>query len=326
MKKEEKIFLAGHNGLVGNAIYEQLLKQKFKNIIVRDKKRLDLLNEMSVEKFFKKNKPEIVLMCAAKVGGIQSNFSNPYEFLITNLTIQNNLFNACLKYKVKKVLYLGSSCIYPKYSRIPIKEEYLLSDKLEKTNESYALAKIAGLKAAESLILKNNMDIRCLMPCNLFGKKEKYFDINNIHVLPALIHKIYEAKLNQDPGVVIWGDGTPLREFMFTEDLAKNIIKIMQLSKKKFFQNIGNYYFYNIGSNFEISIKNLALKISKIIGYDGKLYFDKSKPNGTMRKFMSKRKINKVLKIQISSIDNSLKKTFLYYKEERRKLLSNKNF
>tara|TARA_E500000178_G_scaffold347798_2_gene401675 strand:- start:360 stop:1340 length:981 start_codon:yes stop_codon:yes gene_type:complete len=325
MNKEEKIFLAGHNGLVGNAIHDELLRKKFRHVIVRERKKLDLMNEKSVDKFFKLIRPQIVLICAAKVGGIQSNSNNPYEFLVINTTIQNNIFNACLKYKVRKVLYLGSSCIYPKFSKIPIKEEYILSDKLEKTNEAYALAKIAGLKAAESLILKHQMDIRCLMPCNLFGKKEKYFDINNIHVLPALIHKIYEAKIKKIQKVEIWGDGTPLREFMFTEDLAKNIIRIMQLSKKKYFQNIGDYYFYNIGSKSEISIKNLAKKISKIVGYRGNLYFNKSKPNGTLRKFMSKNKISKMLNIKVSPFDKSLKKTFTYYKEERRKLLSNKN-
>ncbi len=319
MNKIDKIFLAGHNGLVGNAIFDELKKCGFKNIIVSNKKKLNLLDSKAVMKFFKLKKFDVVLICAAKVGGIYSNSTQSYKFLVENVTIQNNIFNACLKYKVKKTMYLGSSCIYPKKSKIPIKEEYILSGKLEKTNEAYALAKISGLRAAESLILNDNMDVRCFMPCNLFGKKDQFFDEKNSHVLPALMHRIYEAKLNNLSKIIVWGDGSPKREFMFSEDLAKNLVKCMRLNKNIFFKNIGNNYFYNIGSHFEITIKLLCKKISKVIGYKGKLIFDKTKPNGTLRKYMSKNKISKIIKLDLTHIDYSLKKTFQYYLSERKK-------
>ncbi len=320
MNKKDKIFLAGHKGLVGSSIHEELTRQGYKNIITESKKKLNLLNQEKVNQYFRKKKFDIVLMCAAKVGGIISNSTKPYEFLVENTTIQNNLFNACLKNNVKKVMYLGSSCIYPKHPKIPIKEEYLLSGKLERTNEAYALAKISGLKAAESLILSHNMDVRCFMPCNLFGKKDRFFDEKNSHVLPALIHRFYEAKINNKKQVVVWGDGSPKREFLFSEDLAKNLIKCMKLNKKRFFKNIGKNYFFNIGSNFEISIKDLCVKIAKIVGYNGKIKFDKSKPNGTPRKFMSKAKIARIINLKLTDINVSLKKTFQYYLEDRKKI------
>lgn len=319
MKKKDKIFVAGHKGLVGSAMVEELDKQGFKNIYVSDKKRLNLLNSKEVMQYFKSKKFDVVFVCAAKVGGIFSNSTKPYEFLVENLTIQNNIFNACLNFKVKKVMYMGSSCIYPRHPKIPIKEEYLLTGKLEKTNEAYAIAKIAGLKAAESLILKYNMDIRCFMPCNLYGKNDRFFDTKNSHVLPALMHRIYEAKKNNLKEVVVWGDGSPKREFMFSEDLAKNIVKIMTVSKKRFLKNIGDNYFYNIGSNTEITIKSLCSKISNIIGYKGKLKFDKSKPNGTPRKYMSKSKIRKVIQLELTDTSLSLKKTYSYYLKDRNK-------
>ena len=319
MNKKDKIFLAGHNGLVGNSMLEQLHHHGYKNINTASKKKLDLLDAYKVNKYFKTRKFDIVLICAAKVGGIYSNSTQPYKFLVENTTIQNNIFNACLKNKVKKVMYLGSSCIYPKHPKIPIKEDYLLSGKLEKTNEAYALAKISGLKAAESLILSHKMDIRCFMPCNLFGKKDRFFDQKNSHVLPALLHRFYEAKLNKNSEVVVWGDGSPKREFLFSEDLAKNLIKCMKLSKKEFFKNIGENYFYNIGSNFEISIKELCNKIANVTGFRGKIKFDRSKPNGTPRKFMSKRKISKIINLEFTNINKALKKTFEYYLEDRNK-------
>ena len=313
MRKKNKIFIAGHNGLVGDAFYRIIKEQGYKKIIIADKKKLDLTNKQQVFKFFKKNKIDILLICAAKVGGIMSNSRYPYEFLKINTDIQNNLLEAARKFKIKKTMFLGSSCIYPKNAKNPIKEDYLLSGYLEKTNEAYALSKIAGLKFSEYLIKQHKMDIRCFMPCNLFGFKDKFFDVGNNHVLPALIHRIYEAKINNKKKFVVWGDGSPRREFMHADVLAKNIINAMKISKKKFYKNISSDYFYNIGSKTEISIINLTRLIAKLISYNGKVYLDKSKPNGTLRKFMSKSKIKKILKVIDGNFEKDLKKTINHY-------------
>ena len=205
MRKKDKIFIAGHNGLVGDAFYRILKKQGYENIKVSEKKKLDLTNQEKVFKFFNKNKIDVLLICAAKVGGIMSNSKYPYEFLKINTDIQNNLLEAAKQFKVKKTMFLGSSCIYPKNSKNPIKEGYLLSGYLEKTNEAYALSKIAGLKFSEYLIKQYKMDIRCFMPCNLFGFNDKFFDDGNNHVLPALIHRIYEAKINKKKKIYCLG-------------------------------------------------------------------------------------------------------------------------
>ncbi len=285
---------------------------------MQKKKKLDLTNKDKVNKFFKKNKINILLICAAKVGGILSNSRQPYEFFKINNEIQNNLFEAAKKYKIKKTMFLGSSCIYPKNSKNPIQEKHLLSGYLEKTNEAYALSKIGGLKYSEYLIKQHKMDIRCFMPCNLFGYKDKFFDHGNNHVLPALIHRIYDAKINNDKEFVIWGDGSPKREFMHADVLAQNIIKAMKVSDRKFYKNIAPHYFYNIGSEKEISVNNLTKLIVKLIGYKGKIAYDKTKPNGTLRKFMSKKKINKIIKINNRSFEKDLKNTIDHYKKLRK--------
>ena len=309
----DKIFLAGHKGLVGSAFYRVLKKQGFKNILIRDRKDLDLTDKKKVNNFFKKNKIKILLICAAKVGGILSNSKFPYEFLQINTQIQNNLFEAAKYNQVNKTMFLGSSCIYPKKSKNPIKENYLLSGYLEKTNEAYALSKIIGLKFAEHLIKQYQMDVRCFMPCNLFGYNDKFFDHGNNHVLPALIHRIYEAKIKNLDEFVIWGDGSPKREFMHADLLAENVIRAMKISKKKYYDNISNDYFYNIGSEYEITINFLTKLITKIIGYKGKIDYDKSKPNGTMRKYMSKEKIKKIINIKTRDFKIDLKKTINHY-------------
>ena len=319
MLKSDKIFIAGHKGLVGDAFLRCLKSQNFRNIIIKNKDELDLRNYNQVMKFFKKNKIDILLICAAKVGGILSNLNNPYEFILYNSKIQNNLFEAAKFYKVKKTMFMGSSCIYPKFAKNPINEDQLLSGYLEKTNEAYALSKIQGLKTAEFLIKKYKIDIRCFMPCNLFGYADKFFDRGNNHVLPALIDRVYEAKKNSLNDLIIWGDGSPKREFMHADDLAKNIINLMKISKKSFFKNIGEEYFYNIGSNKEISIKNLTYKIVKNLKFDGNIVFDKTKPNGTLRKFMSKTKVNKLIKIKNENFDLMLKKTISHYLNLRTK-------
>ena len=219
-------------------------------------------------------------------------------------------------------MFMGSSCIYPKFAKNPIKESQLLSRYLEKTNEAYALSKIQGLKTAEFLIKKFNLDIRCFMPCNLFGYADKFFDKGNNHVLPALIDRVYESKIKTTKDLIIWGDGSPKREFMHADDLATNIIKLMKVSRKSFFENIGEEYFYNIGSDKEISIKNLTYQIVKHLKYNGNIVFDKTKPNGTLRKFMSKNKINKLVKIKNRNFDIMLKKTINHYLYLKKKQIS----
>jgi len=321
MLKSDKIFIAGHKGLVGDAFLRILKSKKYKNIIVKNKDELDLRNHNAVMKFFKKNKIDILLICAAKVGGILSNLNNPYEFILYNTKIQNNLFEAAKLYKVKKTMFMGSSCIYPKFAKNPINENQLLSGYLEKTNEAYALSKIQGLKTAEFLIKKMNLDIRCFMPCNLFGYADKFFDKGNNHVIPALIDRVYDAKINDLKNIIIWGDGSPKREFMHADDLAMNILNLMKVSRKFFLKNIGEEYFYNIGSTKEISIKNLTYKIVKILKFKGNIVFDKTKPNGTLRKFMSKNKIEKLIKVKNQNFDLMLKKTidhYLYLKKKER--------
>lgn len=324
MLKSDKIFIAGHKGLVGEAFLRHLKSQKYRNIITKNKDELDLRNYNDVMKFFKKNKIDILLICAAKVGGILSNLNNPFEFILYNTKIQNNLFEAAKIYKLKKIMFMGSSCIYPKFAKNPIKESQLLSGYLEKTNEAYALSKIQGLKTAEFLIKKFNLDIRCFMPCNLFGYADKFFDKGNNHVIPALIDRVFEAKMKNLDELIIWGDGTPKREFMHADDLALNIINLMKVNRKSFLKNIGEEYFYNIGCNKEISIKSLTYQIVKILKYKGNVRFDKTKPNGTLRKFMSKDKLKKLIKINNQNFNLMLIKTinhYLYLRKKKNELI-----
>tara|TARA_B100001741_G_C16546227_1_gene596867 strand:+ start:1632 stop:2579 length:948 start_codon:yes stop_codon:yes gene_type:complete len=285
------IFIAGHNGMVGSAILRNLSKNKSINILVRNKKELNLTNQKQVLDFFNKNKINQVYLCAARVGGIHANNSYPANFLYENLMIQSNVINSCFENDVEKLLFLGSSCIYPRLAPQPIAEESLLTSSLEPTNEAYAIAKISGLKMCEfytkQYSSKKKIDYRSVMPTNLYGQGDNY-DLNNSHVIPALIKKIHNAKLNNTKHVKIWGDGSPLREFMHVDDLADACTFYMNLDHEK----VKNHSFINIGSGNEITIKDLALLIIKIIGFKGVIKFDKSKPNGTPRKLMDSSKIN----------------------------------
>jgi len=231
IKKNSKIYIAGHNGLVGSAVYDLLLRQGYKNILCKRKKELDLTDEKKVDFFFKKNKPKYVIICAAKVGGILKNKNYPLEFLLDNFLIEKNLLMAAKKYNIKRTIFLGSSCIYPKKSKTPIKESYLMSGKLEKTNESYALAKIMGIRLSEILYEKYKKDIICLMPTNLYGKNDN-FDIASSHVIPGLISKFLNAK-KKKLNVEVWGSGRPSREFLHVDDLANAIFTILKVDKKK---------------------------------------------------------------------------------------------
>ncbi len=298
----KKIFIAGHKGMVGSAIYRNISRKN--KVYVVDKKIINLLNLEKTFNFFKRHKFNEVYICAARVGGILANLNYPADFIYENLQIQNNCIISAYKTKVKKLLFLGSSCIYPKGSKIPIKEKYLLANKLEKTNEAYAIAKIAGIKMCESFNKQYNTDFRAVMPTNLYGPNDNY-ERSNSHVLAALITKILSAKKNKNKTITIWGDGKPKREFLHVDDFAKACLKIMSISKKKYREICDNdNQFVNVGSSKEISIKDLALLISDITNYKGKLKYDKTKPNGAMRKLIDSSKIHQLKwrpKISISS-------------------------
>ena len=286
MDKNAKIFVAGHRGLVGSAIKKELEENGYKNLLTRTHKELDLTESSSVKDFFKLEKPDYVILSAAKVGGIHGNNTYPVEFFIENMKIQLNVIENSFKNNVKKLLFLGSSCIYPKNAPQPMKEEYLLSSTLEKTNEMYALAKISGLKLCASYNREYGTDYISVMPCNLYGLNDNY-DKENAHVLPMLIRRFHEAKEDGLKEVVVWGTGTPLREFMYAGDLAKAVVYLMENKSAK---EIGE--FINIGTGKEVTILELAQLIKKVVGYEGRLVFDKTKPDGTMRKLMDVSRIN----------------------------------
>ena len=291
MKKTDKIFIAGHNGLVGNSVLLNLRKKGFKNLILVDRKKLDLRNSTKVIKYFKNQKIDYMIMAAARAGGIIANSYNQKDFFLENIEIQNSLLKLALKKKIKRTIFLGTSCIYPKFSKIPIKEESLLTGTLEKTNQCYAIAKIAGIKLCEALYEDHNLDIICLMPTNVYGEKD-HFNKINAHVIPAMITKIEEAKKKKFKKVKLLGTGKPMREFIHSDDLASAIFLCLKIKKnvlkKKFKSNLP---VLNIGTNDEISIKNLSKIIAKFIDYKGKIIFDRNYPDGTFRKKLNSKKI-----------------------------------
>lgn len=308
--KKINVFITGHNGLVGSSVKKIYEKDEKYKIIVKSKKQLDLLNYNEVKKFFKNSKIDYLIICSAKAGGILANSEKPFDFIYENIVMQSNLLSLAQIYKIKKTLVLGSSCIYPKKTKIPINENQILTGKLERTNEFYAISKIAGLKLAESLIIQKKTDIRCLMPCNVYGPNDHFFDPVRSHVIPALINKIYLAKVNNKKIVKIWGTGKPKREFIYVNDLAKVIKKVLELPKKKFFNNLNNNYFYNVGSGVEISIKQLVSKISKIVCFKGKIVFDTNYPDGTYSKLINSNNFKKIVSINNIDINKGLELTY----------------
>ena len=318
IKSDQKIFVAGANGMVGKSICREILI-KYPNIelLTPNRNELNLTNFEEVNLWFKKNKPSIVIISAARVGGIFANSKKPYDFILENLKIQNNIIESSWKYNVKRLLFLGSSCIYPKFAKQPIKEDSLLQGELEPTNEFYALAKIAGIKLCESLRKQYSFDAICLMPCNLYGIGDNYHK-DDSHVIPALIRKISEAKEKSLKEITCWGSGYPLREFLFVDDLANACIYVLNkwypsdnLKKDK---NLDNLPWLNVGSNEEITIKDLALKISNIVGFNGKIYWDESKPDGTPRKKLDITRMNKLGWFPKMNLDKGLKITYEDYK------------
>ena len=283
MKVESKIYVAGHRGMVGSAIVRKLNAKGFNNIIVRSSKELDLRNQQAVNSFFEMENPDIVVLAAAKVGGIHANNVYRAEFLYDNLMIEANIINAAYRAKVDKLLFLGSSCIYPKMADQPLREEYLLTGELEPTNEPYAIAKIAGIKLCESYRDQYGCNFISAMPTNLYGPNDNY-DLNNSHVLPALLRKFHTAKQEGNGEVEIWGTGSPKREFLHVDDLAAACFFLLQ--------NYNDRELVNIGCGEDISIKDLALMIKKVVGFKGKLTFDTSKPDGTPRKLLSVDKLH----------------------------------
>ncbi|MCR3757803.1 GDP-L-fucose synthase [Clostridium felsineum] len=282
MNKASKIYVAGHRGLVGSAIVRNLKSKGYTNIIGKTHKELDLTNQLEVRKFLKEEKPEYVFLAAARVGGINANNTYPADFIYENLEIQNNIIKAAHDFKVKKLLFLGSSCIYPKECKQPIKEEYLLSGYLESTNEAYAIAKIAGLKMCQFFKRQYKDNFISCMPTNLYGPNDN-FNLQTSHVMPALIRKFYEAKVKKLPFVEVWGTGKPLREFLHVDDMADACTFLME--------NYEGEEHVNIGTGKEISISALAYMIKDIISYEGEVRFDKGKPDGTMRKLLEVKKL-----------------------------------
>ena len=283
MDKHHKIYIAGHRGMVGSAIVRKLEKEGFLNLIYRTSAELDLKNQADVRVFFESEKPDFVILAAAKVGGIQANNIYRADFLYDNLMMEGNVIHACHEFGVQKLLFLGSSCIYPKMSPQPIKEEYLLTGLLEPTNEPYAIAKIAGIKLAETFRSQYGSNFISAMPTNLYGPNDNY-DLNNSHVLPALIRKFHEAKINGSPNVTVWGTGSPRREFLHVDDLAEACYFLMQ--------NYNKAAWLNVGVGEDISIKELAETVKEIVGFEGELVFDTSKPDGTPRKLLDVSRIN----------------------------------
>jgi GDP-L-fucose synthase len=283
MNKKDKIYIAGHRGMVGSAIVRKLEQEGFTNLVYRTSKELDLRNQESVFAFLKEQKPDYIFLAAAKVGGIVANNTFKADFIYENLAIQNNVIHGAYLCGVKKLMFLGSSCIYPKLAPQPLKESYLLTGLLEPTNEPYAIAKIAGIKMCEAYRSQYGCNFISVMPTNLYGPNDNY-NLQNSHVLPALIRKCHEAKINKDSVVNLWGTGTPLREFLHADDLADACLFLMK--------NYNEADFVNIGTGTDLSIKDLAQMVKNIIGFEGKMFWDETKPNGTPRKLMDVSKLN----------------------------------
>lgn len=314
MERSDKIYVAGHKGMVGSAILRHLQRKGYSNLILRTSEELDLRNQSAVAAFFESEKPDYVFLAAAKVGGIVANNTYRAQFLYDNLSIQANVIHQSFLHKVKKLLFMGSSCIYPRMAPQPLKESYLLSGPLEPTNEAYAIAKIAGIKMCEVYRSQYGCNFISVMPTNLYGPNDN-FDLHNSHVLPALLRKFHEAKLENKPFVTIWGSGSPLREFLHVDEMARACVFLMN--------NYNHKEVINIGSGDEISIKDLALLISNIIDYQGEIKFDVSKPDGTPRKCLDLNKLKRIgfsnqikLKEGIKEVYKEYQKKFTEWPEQ----------
>lgn len=306
ISKESVIYIAGHRGMVGSAIWRQLSEKGYTNLIGLTSNELDLKDQKAVSEFFETRRPDVVIDAAAKVGGILANNSFPYQFLMENMQIQNNLIDASLKNDVEKFIFLGSSCIYPKLAPQPLKEDYLLTDSLEPTNEWYAVAKISGIKAVESIRKQFGKDYVSLMPTNLYGTHDN-FDLNTSHVLPAMIRKFHEAKENGHAPVTLWGSGTPMREFLFVDDMAASVIFALE--------NRLPEHLYNVGTGVDLTIKDLAELIQKVTGHTGEILWDSEKPDGTPRKLMDVSKMHELGWKHNIDLEPGITKTYHWFLE-----------
>ncbi len=314
MNNNSKIYIAGHRGLVGSAILRNLKEKGYENLVLKARQELDLLDQPSVKRFFEAEKPEYVIMAAAKVGGIMANNTYPADFINENLTVQNNVIHHAFLSGVKKLLFLGSVCIYPKFAEVPVKEEYLLTGPLEPTNEPYAISKIAGMKMCQSYNRQHGTNFIGVMPTNLYGPGDN-FDLNNSHVLPALIRKFHEAKMNNQDEVVIWGTGVARREFLHVDDMAEGCIFLMDNFNPTKEQNEKGEIYLNLGSGNDIAIKDLAEMIKDIVGFEGKLVWDAAKPDGTPKRMLDSSKINKLGWQPKIKLEDGIKKTYEWYKQ-----------
>ena len=312
--RNKKVYLAGHTGMVGSAILRELESRGYKNIIYKDFSELDLRNQSEVQKFYQNTQPELVIIAAAKVGGILANNTYRAEFLYDNLMIETNLIHSAYLNKVEKVVFLGSSCIYPKLAPQPLKEEYLLTDTLEFTNEPYAIAKIAGIKLCENYYRQYGCNFISAMPTNLYGPNDN-FNLETSHVLPALIRKFHEAKVENKDSVTIWGTGKPLREFMYVEDLANAIVFMMENIEAKDLYEKGITHL-NVGSGKDIAISDLAKLISEITDFNGKIEYDSTKPDGTPRKLMDVTRINSLGWKYKTELKEGIIKAYNFFKQK----------
>lgn len=306
MRLDSKIYIAGHKGMVGSAIWRTLERKGYTNLLGKNSSVLDLRNQTAVQEFMAQEKPEVIIDAAARVGGILANNDYPYPFLMENLQIQNNLVDSALKQGVEKFIFLGSSCIYPKLAPQPLKEEYLLTGELEPTNEWYAIAKITGVKACQAIRKQFGKDYVSLMPTNLYGTQDN-FDLNTSHVLPAMMRKFHEAKEDNHAPVSLWGSGTPMREFLFVDDMAEAVVFALE--------NTLPDYLYNVGTGEDLTIKELAETIQKITGHQGKIVWDSNKPDGTPRKLMDISKMHALGWKHKVKLEEGIQKTYRWFLE-----------
>ena len=313
MKLNDKIYIAGHMGLVGSAIVRQLELTSFTNLIMRTHKELDLTNQSEVQAFFKKEKPDYVILAAAKVGGIHANNAYPADFIYQNIMIEANIINSAYENKVKRLLFLGSTCIYPKAVEQPMSEDALLTGTLEPTNEPYALAKIAGIKLCESYNRQHGTDFRSVMPTNLYGVNDN-FHPENSHVIPALMQRLHQAKLNNDIEVVVWGTGNAMREFLYVDDMAAASLFVLGLDEENYKANTQSMLSHiNVGTGKDITIREMAEAIKKVVGYKGNLTFDTTKPDGAPRKLIDVTRLEDMGWKYGVNLDEGLNKTYKWY-------------
>jgi GDP-L-fucose synthase len=313
MNLKDKIYIAGHRGLVGSAIVRQLKNRGFTNLLMRTHKELDLTNQAQVQNFFQQEKPDYVILAAAKVGGIHANNTYPADFIYQNMMIEANVINSAYENKVKHLLFLGSTCIYPKAVEQPMREDALLTDVLEPTNEPYALAKIAGIKLCESYNRQHGTDFRSVMPTNLYGVNDN-FHPENSHVIPALMQRFHQAKVDNDAEVVVWGTGNAMREFLYVDDMAEASLFVLELDEEIYKNNTQTMLSHiNVGTGKDVTIREMAETMKEVVGYKGKLTFDATKPDGTPRKLINVTRLSNMGWKYKIDLEDGLKKTYAWY-------------